>query len=61
MQKLSEEQLLVRDAKRDLNAELLKSINALGTGKVVRVSVVACTGQTIESLVEKTLILNNKP
>ena len=29
MQKLSEEKLLARDAKRDLNAELLESIEAL--------------------------------
>ncbi|HNZ56166.1 MAG TPA: hypothetical protein PKL58_02280 [Methylophilaceae bacterium] len=56
MQKLSEEKLLARDAKRDLNAELLESINNLNAGKVVRVSIVARTGHIIESPVEKMLL-----
>jgi hypothetical protein len=53
MQKLSEEKLLARDAKRDLNAELLESINDLKSGKVGRVSVVIRTEQVIESPVAK--------
>lgn len=56
MQKLSKEKLLARGVKRDLNAELLVSINDLRAGKAVRVSVVARTGQIIESPIEKTLI-----
>lgn len=56
MQKLSEDKLLARDAKRDLNAELLESINDLSAGKVVRMSVITRTGQVIESPVEKSLI-----
>jgi len=50
MQKLSEEQILERDAKRDLNAELLESIKDLKAGKVGQVLVVTRTGQVIESL-----------
>lgn len=34
MQKLSKEKLLTRDAKHDLNAELLESINDLKASKV---------------------------
>lgn len=57
MQKLSEERLLARDAKRDLNAELLESINDLIAGKVVRVvSAITRTGQVIESPVAKARI-----
>ena len=56
MQKISEDKLLARDAKRDLNAELLESINDLGAGKVVRMSVITRAGQVIESSVEKSLI-----
>ncbi|CAN4268152.1 COG2944 Predicted transcriptional regulator [Methylophilaceae bacterium] len=56
MQKLSEKNLLARDAKRDLNAELLESINDLKAGKVGRVSVVTRTGQVIESPVAKARI-----
>ncbi|MEO6117712.1 MAG: hypothetical protein ABIP37_01420 [Methylotenera sp.] len=56
MQKISEDKLLARDAKRDLNAELLESINDLSAGKVVRMSVTTRTGQVIESPVEKSLI-----
>lgn len=55
MQKLSKEKLLTRDAKHDLNAELLESINDLKAGKVGRVSVVTRTGQVIESLIVKTM------
>ena len=56
MQKISEDKLLARDAKRDLNAELLESINDLTAGKVVRMSVITRAGQVIESSVEKSLI-----
>ena len=56
MQKISEDKLLARDAKRDLNAELLESINDLSAGKVVRMSVITRTGQVIESPVEKSLL-----
>lgn len=56
MQKISEDKLLARDAKGDLNAELLESINDLRAGKVVRMSVTTLTGQVIESPVEKSLI-----
>ena len=56
MQKISEDKLLARDAKRDLNAELLESINDLRAGKVVRMSVITRAGQVIESSVEKSLI-----
>lgn len=56
MQKISEDKLLARDAKRDLNDELLESINDLRAGKVVRMSVITRTGQVIESPVEKSLI-----
>ncbi len=56
MQKISEDKLLARDAKRDLNAELLEFINDLRAGKVVRMSVTTRTGQVIESPVEKSLI-----
>lgn len=55
MQKLSKEKLLTRDAKHDLNAELLESINDLKAGKVGRVSVVTRIGQVIESLIVKTM------
>ena len=44
MQKLSEEKLLARDAKRELNAELLESINDLSADKAVRVSAFTRTG-----------------
>ena len=56
MQKISEDKLLARDAKRDLNAELLESINDLRAGKVVRMSVITRAGQVIESPVEKSLL-----
>lgn len=56
MQKLSEEKLLARDAKRVLNAELLESINNLNADKAVRVSAFTRTGQVIESPVVKMLL-----
>lgn len=57
MQKLSEKKLLARDAKRDLNAELLESVHNLKVGKVGRVSVVTRTEQVIESPVAKARTL----
>jgi putative transcriptional regulator len=45
--------LLKRDAARDLNAELLESINQMNAGQIGRVSVVTRTGQVIESPVAK--------
>ncbi|MFI3135467.1 MAG: helix-turn-helix domain-containing protein [Methylococcaceae bacterium] len=56
MPKLSETQLLERDAARDLNAELLESINQMNAGQIGRVSVVTRTGQVIESPVAKARI-----
>ena len=56
MQKISEDKLLARDAKRDLNAELLESINDLRAGKVVRMLVITRAGQVIASPVEKSLL-----
>jgi putative transcriptional regulator len=48
--------LLKRDAARDLNAELLESINQMNAGQIGRVSVVTRTGQVIESPVAKARI-----
>ena len=56
MPKLSETQLLERDAARDLNAELLESINQMNAGQIGRVSVVTRTGLVIESPVAKARI-----
>jgi putative transcriptional regulator len=56
MPKLSETQLLERDAARDLNAELLESIDQMKAGQIGRVSVVTRTGQVIESPVAKARI-----
>lgn len=56
MPKLSETQLLERDAARDLNAELLESINQMNAGQIGRVSVVTRTGQVIESPIAKARI-----
>lgn len=56
MPKLSETQLLQRDAARDLNAELLESIHQMQAGHIGRVSVVTRTGEVIESPVAKARI-----
>lgn len=56
MPKLSETQLLQRDAARDLNAELLESISQMKAGQIGRVSVVTRTGEVIESPVAKARI-----
>jgi putative transcriptional regulator len=53
MLKLSETELLARDAKRDLNAELLESIEHLKAGQLGRVSVVARDGRIVESTVAR--------
>ena len=53
MPKLSEIQLLERDAARDLNAELLESVSEMKAGHIGRVSIVTRTGQVIESPVTK--------
>ena len=47
MLKLSETELLARDAQRDLNAELLDSIAQIKAGKVGRVSLVTRDGRVI--------------
>jgi len=56
MPKLSETQLLARDAKRDLNAELLESISQMNAGKLGRVSVVASGGRVVESPVARVRV-----
>jgi putative transcriptional regulator len=58
MPKLSETELLARDAQRDLNAELLESINELKAGKIGRVSVVTRDGRVIESPVAKARVIS---
>ena len=58
MQKLSEAELLERDAGRDLNAELLESIAEMKVGKVGRVSVVSRSGRVIESPVAKARVIS---
>lgn len=58
MQKLSETELLERDAKRDLNAELLESIAEMKAGKVGRVSVVSRSGRAIESPIAKARVVS---
>lgn len=58
MPKLSETELLVRDAQRDLNAELLESIEQMKAGKVGRVSVVTRDGRVIDSPVAKARVIS---
>ena len=53
MPKLTEAELLARDAGRDLNAELLDAIRQVRAGQVGRVSVVTDDGRVIESPVAK--------
>lgn len=53
MPKLSEAELLERDAQRDLNSELLESINQMRSGQVGRISVVTRNGHVIDSPVAK--------
>lgn len=56
MPKLSEAELLARDAKRDLNAELLEAIEDMKAGRVGRVSVVTHDGQVVVSPVAKARV-----
>lgn len=56
MPKLSEIELLARDAKRDLNAELLDDIRQMKAGEVGRVSVVTHDGRVIDSPVAKARV-----
>ena len=53
MPKLTEAELLARDAGRDLNAELLDAIRQMRAGQVGRVSVVTDDGRVVESPVAK--------
>jgi putative transcriptional regulator len=56
MPTLSENQLLARDATRDLNAELLESMAQMQHGTIGRVSMVTRNGRVIESPVAKARI-----
>jgi putative transcriptional regulator len=56
MPKLSETDLLARDAQRDLNAELLASIAEMKAGKIGRVSLITRDGRVIPSPVAQTRI-----
>ena len=49
MPKLSETELLARDAYRDLNAELLDAIKEMKAGQLGRVSIVTKDGRVVES------------
>lgn len=53
MPKLTDAEILARDAGRDLDAELLADLNALKAGAVGRVSVVKRDGRVVESPVTK--------
>jgi putative transcriptional regulator len=53
MPKLSEAELMARDAQRDLNAELLVAIEELQAGQIGRVRVLADDGRIVESPVAK--------
>lgn len=53
MPKLTETELLHRDAGRDLDAELREAARELQAGKVGRVSVVSLDGRVVESPVAK--------
>lgn len=58
MPKLSEIELLKRDARRDLNAELLESIAEVKAGKIGRVSVVTREGLVVDSPVAKARVVS---
>lgn len=58
MPKLSEAELLARDAERDLGAELLESLREMKAGKVGRVSVVTRDGRVIDSPVAKARVVS---
>lgn len=59
MPKLSEAELLARDAGRDLGAELLASLREMKAGKVGRVSVVSRDGRVVDSPVAKARVVSN--
>lgn len=58
MPKLSEAELLARDAKRDLGAELLESLQEMKAGKVGRVSVVTRDGRVVDSPVAQARVVS---
>lgn len=58
MPKLSETELLERDATRDLNAELLESAQQMKAGKIGRVSVVTREGRIMDSPVAKARVIS---
>lgn len=58
MPKLSEIELLARDAGRDLEAELQESIRDLQAGQLGRVSVVSRDGRVMESPVAKARLVS---
>ena len=58
MPKLSETELLERDAKRDLNAELLEAMQDMQAGRVGRVTVVARDGRVVESPVARIRVMS---
>jgi len=58
MPKLSETELLKRDAKRDLNAELLEAMGDMQAGRVARVSIVTRDGRVIESPVARVRVMS---
>lgn len=53
MPKLNEDELMARDAGRDLDAELREAAREMQAGKVGRVSVVSRDGRVVESPVAK--------
>lgn len=58
MPKLSEAELLARDAERDLGAELLESLREMKAGKVGRVSVVTRDGRVVDSPVAQARVVS---
>lgn len=58
MPKLSEAELLARDAQRDLGAELLESLQEMKAGKVGRVSVVTRDGRVVDSPVAQARVVS---
>jgi putative transcriptional regulator len=58
MPRLSEAELLARDANRDLEGELLESIRELRAGNVGRVSVVTRDGRASESPVARARVMS---
>lgn len=58
MPKLTEDELLARDAGRDIGAELLESIRQMKAGQVGRVSVVSRDGRVTESPVARARVVS---